>query len=140
MKFTIEQLTKAKQAKSAEELLTLAKESGMDLSEEQAKKAFAALNQQGELSDEELEQVAGGSWPWDWIEDFVEWLSEPDTYELSYDPLTDRYFCPDCGGQLERRGYEYSDEGEYDKYECGQCHAWFWHFRTGKYSGKWLKD
>ena len=51
---------KAKEAKSAEELLSLAKENGMELTEEEAAAYFAQLNKSGELSDEELDNVAGG--------------------------------------------------------------------------------
>ncbi len=60
MKFTSEQLTKAKQAKSADELLALAKENGMELTEEEAAKYFAELNKEGEIADEELDNVSGG--------------------------------------------------------------------------------
>ena len=51
---------KAKAAKSAEELLSLAKENGMELTESEAEEYFAQLNKSGELSDEELDNVAGG--------------------------------------------------------------------------------
>ena len=51
---------KAKAAKSAEELLSLAKENGMELTSEEAKGYFAQLSKSGELSDEELSNVAGG--------------------------------------------------------------------------------
>ena len=51
---------KAKEAKSAEELLSLAKENGMELTKEEAEAYFAQLNKSGELSDEELDNVAGG--------------------------------------------------------------------------------
>ena len=61
MTFTPEQMNKAKAAKSAEELLALAKESGIELTEDEAKKYFAELNKQGELNDDELTSVAGGS-------------------------------------------------------------------------------
>ena len=50
----------AKEAKSAEELVSLAKENGMELTEEEAAAYFAQLNKSGELSDEELDNVAGG--------------------------------------------------------------------------------
>ena len=60
MKFTSEQLKKAKCAKSAEELLALAKENGMELTEEEAAKYFAELHKEGEIADEELDNVAGG--------------------------------------------------------------------------------
>ena len=60
MKFTDEILEKAKTAKSAEELLEMAKTEKIELTEEEAAKAFAELNKTGELSDEELDNVAGG--------------------------------------------------------------------------------
>ena len=60
MKFTDEMLEKAKTAKSAEELLAMAKIENIEISAEEAAKAFAELNKTGELSDEELDNVAGG--------------------------------------------------------------------------------
>lgn len=60
MKFTDEMLEKAKTAKSAEELLAMAKAENIELTEAQAAKAFAELSKNGELSDEELDNVAGG--------------------------------------------------------------------------------
>ena len=46
-------LEKAKTAKTAEELLAMAKAENIELSAEQAAKAFAELNKTGELSDED---------------------------------------------------------------------------------------
>ena len=60
MEFNTELLEKAKEAKSAEELLSLAKANGVELTEEEAAEYFAQLNKSGELSDEELDNVAGG--------------------------------------------------------------------------------
>ena len=60
MKFTPEQLTKAKAAKSAEELIALAKENGIELTEEEAKKYYAEWHKEGELADDELDNVSGG--------------------------------------------------------------------------------
>ena len=51
---------KAKQAKTAEELLSMAKAEHIELNAEQAAKAFAELKRSGELADEELDHVAGG--------------------------------------------------------------------------------
>lgn len=52
---------KARKAKSAEELLALAKENGMDdVTEESAAAYFEYFHKSGELSDEELDNVAGG--------------------------------------------------------------------------------
>ena len=60
MKFSKKLIEKAKTAKTAEELLAMAKEESIEMSAEQAAKAFAELNKTGELSDEELDNVAGG--------------------------------------------------------------------------------
>ena len=50
MKFTDEMLEKAKTAKSAEELLAMAKAENIELTAEEVAKAFAELNKTGELS------------------------------------------------------------------------------------------
>ena len=60
MNISKELLEKAKTAKSAEELLELAKAENINFTAEEAAKAFAELNKTGELSDEELDNVAGG--------------------------------------------------------------------------------
>ena len=56
-----EMITKAKEANSVEELITLAKENGIELNEEDAIMYFEQLNaKKGELSDDELSDVSGG--------------------------------------------------------------------------------
>ncbi len=60
MNFTAELIEKAKQAKRVEELQELAKAENIELSAEEAIKAFAELHKTGELSDDELGNVAGG--------------------------------------------------------------------------------
>ena len=60
-KFTPELIEKAKSAKTPEELMALAKENGVELTEESAAAYFDRLNPKtGELSDSELDNVAGG--------------------------------------------------------------------------------
>ena len=54
-----ELIAKLKEAKSADEILALAKESGIELDEEKAKELFSQLNASGELSDDDLDKVAG---------------------------------------------------------------------------------
>lgn len=56
-----ELLKKAKTAKTAEELLAMAKEENIELTSEQAAMVFANLNKTGELSDEELDNVTGAA-------------------------------------------------------------------------------
>ncbi len=57
---TNELFEKAKECKSADELLTLAKENGIEMSADDAAEKFAALHNEGELSDDELDSAAGG--------------------------------------------------------------------------------
>ena len=109
MKFTSEQLAKAKQAKTAEELLALAKENGIEISEEAAK-YFVELNKEGELSYDELDNVAGG-------------FCEEDP-EDTYDPHNDSKYvthmkCANCGQWADWNG-NYVDGVIY---ECGSCHV-----------------
>ena len=56
-----ELIAKAKAAKTAEELIELAKDNNVELTEEEAKTYFEQLNANGAVSDDELDVVAGGS-------------------------------------------------------------------------------
>ena len=59
---TSEMIEKAKAVKSAEELLELAKENGVEMTADEAKTYFAQLNpKSGELDDDDLDAVAGGA-------------------------------------------------------------------------------
>ena len=60
-KFTPELIEKAKEAKNPDELMSLAKENGIELTGEDANTYFEQLNPKtGELSDDELDNVSGG--------------------------------------------------------------------------------
>ena len=61
MTFTKEQIRKAMECKTADELLELAKSEGVELTREQAEEYIAIMGKR-ELTEEELEQVAGGLW------------------------------------------------------------------------------
>ena len=60
MNVSKELIEKAIQAKTAEELIEMAKTENIELSAEEAAKALAELHKAGELSDEELDNVSGG--------------------------------------------------------------------------------
>ena len=60
MNISKELFEKARTAKTAEELLAMAKAENIKLTQEDAVKAFAEFNKTGEISDEELDNVAGG--------------------------------------------------------------------------------
>ncbi len=81
---TNEMIGKAKECKSAEELLALAKENGIDMTAEQAKAKFAELHNEGELSDDELDSAAGGAC-----------YKYPDEGETVM--LRNNLSCPSCG-------------------------------------------
>ena len=59
---TPEMIEKAKAARSAEELLALAKENNVEMTEDEAAAYFAQLMpKSGELDDDDLDNVAGGA-------------------------------------------------------------------------------
>lgn len=53
-------IAKAKQVNSVEELMALGKENGYPVDEKEAEFYFKKLHKTGELSDDELDNVAGG--------------------------------------------------------------------------------
>ena len=59
-KFDEDLIAKAKQANSVEELMALAKENGYPVDEKEAEFYFGKIHKTGELSDDELDNVAGG--------------------------------------------------------------------------------
>lgn len=82
--FSPEEIDKAKTCKSVEELLTLAKENGIDFTEAEATNLFAQLNPaNGELVDSELEMVAGGCGEC--------------RHDYQYDTEAQGWYCTKCG-------------------------------------------
>ena len=101
---TPEMMEKAKNAKNAEELLALAKENGVAMSEEEAQMYYAQLNPKcGELDDDELDNVAGGACNGE-----------------SGAPT-----CPKCGSKLTKVWYADPDLISYNLcYGCGNYGLW----------------
>ena len=91
---TPELIAKAKAAKSAEELLELAKANNVDLTETEAKTYWSQLSANGTVSDEELDAVVGGG-------------SCPDNGEEEENTLSggDRVKIPRCTGCGSTTGY-----------------------------------
>ena len=101
MIFTNEQLIKARSAKSAEELLAMAKEAGIEMTADEAAKYFAELNKHGELNETELAAVAGGS-------------KDPQEYDVKAS------WAPCCNGKYQmREGENFSSLLSGDS--CGKC-------------------
>ena len=97
MQFTSALLKKARSVKSAEELLALAQENGMELTEEEVEGYFAALHYEGKVSEDELENVVGG-------------CSDPTIYG------TNGTWAPICSGHFKRRPDDFSTS-----VRCGDC-------------------
>lgn len=110
---TEELLKKAFEAKSPEELLKLARENGvLEITEENAKAYFDAINQGGEVAEDELEGAVGG---------------------CGGGPLARGKTCPLCGsGRLIVSTYDYEyptvktdyyDQNGYHAtvYRCDRC-------------------
>ena len=55
-----ELLEKLKAAKSVEELIEMAKAEGVEIHADKAEELFAKLNAEGELSDDLMDEIAGG--------------------------------------------------------------------------------
>ena len=87
---TPEMIEKAKAAKSAEELFALAKENNVEMTADEATIYFAQLNpKSGELSDDDLDNVAGGG-----CNDIV---GKGDHSDVQ---ITDSHACPKCRSKI----------------------------------------
>ncbi len=87
---TNELMQKAKACKSADELLALAKETGYEMSAEEAAAKYAELHDEGELSDDELDTAAGGG------------CGKKDVYYPEagdHVSVSSRDKCPKCGSK-----------------------------------------
>lgn len=116
-----ELLEKAKAAKSAEELLELAKANSVELTEEEAAGYFAQLHQSGELSDEELDSVAGGGCQVKAFEVNTNEVSEGDLF-MCTDPHTKYKCCPACGCQVFRVDIVFREKQSLPmEGSCSQC-------------------
>ena len=90
---TPELIAKAKAAKSAEELLELAKANNVELTADEANTYFAQLNANGAVSDDDLDSVAGGSGIFDCGSD--DSIEVGDRVRLLYGRK-----CGNCGGTI----------------------------------------
>lgn len=118
MKITLELFEKAKQTKSAEELRAFAKENGIELTEEEATKCFAEFHKEGELADEELDNVAGGGCLFD------DGYSRPDpvTPIKVVIPGGNIYYCPYCSTKMD------IDAVLWDSNDDNTCHYPYYHY------------
>jgi ribosomal protein S27AE len=116
LNFSDELILKAKEAKSVEDLLVLAKENNVELTEEEAQDYFTELNQKsGELSDEELDNVAGGG-------------CDLNNHNLKPSPTNpNKWYCERCQDySVVCKTVEYGISMYELRYICGKCgHLYF---------------
>ena len=109
---TPEMIEKAKAAKSAEELLELAKAGGVELTADEAATYFAQLNpQSGELSDDDLDNVAGGASRCRTSDDYVA--------DNTLVRVINGDVCPQCSGTI--GNYFHGDDANSDSVLCKDC-------------------
>ena len=104
MNITPELIESAKKAKSIEELLTLAKENGFELSEEEAKAYYEQFHKTGEMSDDELDNVAGGGC-----------YTKDGRMVTTVGNWCNNFVCKKCGGNIDMGSVSGSDRA------CGTC-------------------
>ena len=112
--FNAEMIQKAKGAKTAEELLEIAKENGVDMTADEAKTYFAQLNpESGALSNDELDCVSGGGCGDDlplyrnytMVQEFFctscfRVYPASSCKVIHYEAQDDVAYCPDCKGEV----------------------------------------
>ena len=112
--FTTKMIEKAKGAKTAHELLELAKAEGIDITSDEAATYFAQLNPaSGELFDDELDSIAGGGCGdnlplyrnYTMVQEFFCtncFLVYPASKceVIHYEVQDDIAYCPDCKGEV----------------------------------------
>ena len=114
---TPEMIEKAKAAKSAEELLALAKANGVEMTADEAATYFAQLNPtSGELSDDDLDNVAGGAGG----------CGDPTNKDLFPENSKLRYkkgSCPVCHTNvwIAKYGWDVMARGEFISPTCNTC-------------------
>ena len=137
MNISKELIEKAKTAKTAEELLAMAKAENIEMTAEQAAKAFAELNKTGELSDEELDNVSGGCGneiQWDNKHPIVpNRCNVSFAFEIGTRVVRYGYFYHHKGTIIDRKADDISDT-------CDWCGYYLIHFDDPSKNDKWVNQ
>lgn len=133
---TYEELVlKAKESKTAQELMAFAKENDFEMTEESAEAYFEQIHKTGELSDDELDNVSGGGC---YASDgrlivtcghgCKKWVCEKCGYGLQYVRQftyhgTTKYYYTDWAHCFTGCGYAYCPE---EDWTCKNCRYYVW--------------
>ena len=132
MNFTPEMLNMAKNTKTAEELIALAKENNVEASEEEIRAYFEQTHSMGELADDELDNVAGGGCSGGSDDGPKEYIFAPHVYThgggvvsgpKACPSYTGNWDCPSRGNSF--RGTIYFESKEKWYVECKTCGSRF---------------
>jgi hypothetical protein len=116
LNFSDELISKAKEAKSVEELLILAKENNVELTEEEAQIYYTELNQKsGELPDEELDNVAGGGCNDNFHNPITTIMPQASA------TIPNRWICPFCGTDSVVEEVYFSEASPPVHFNCSIC-------------------
>ena len=110
-----EMILKAKEARSAQELHALAKQNGIEMTEESAEAYYQQLRKIGEISDDELDNVAGG-----WC------YHDGNRVVTAITPACTDWVCDKCGAKskLNNEGKRYcSNMFEHEEKFIFQCYC-----------------
>lgn len=105
-------MEKAKKTKTVAELMELAKAENMELAEEKAQELFARLHVEGELGDDDLDNVSGGACA----------ETAPEYKEGDIVALVSKR-CPDCNGSVFKITHVVGERTRMNDYwlECSHC-------------------
>ena len=109
--FTPEIIEKARTAQSAEELLEISKANNVEMTAEEAGIYYEQLNHQvGELQDDELNQISGGS---------LCFFKEDERQRAIEETKIGNVFCPQCGALGNWSVYQICKGGYV--WQCNAC-------------------
>lgn len=133
MAYSEELINKALSVSTPEELAAVAKENNIELSSEKAKVYFERIHSAGEIADDELDNVAGGSSGCD---------APPSGYgheDGVYPPKAEvkkidgKDSCPNCSVALKYTGNWQGGKDNFDVYKCPNCGKTFRHYYIGNH-------
>lgn len=131
MAYSKELIKKAMSVSSSEELVAVAKESNIDLSPEKANEYFARFHSAGEVADDELDNVAGGTNKCEAPPSQYEHEDGVHPPEVESVQIDGKNVCPSCNSSLKYYSSWAGGNDNYDVYICESCYNTYRRYWTG---------